>query len=90
MALILEAIDGLPEARKPKTRVPADLRAELDAWVQRVGGQQFPPATLLRGIIFWSRIHGLISLELDHHLASMELDPELLYRTELAELGAET
>ena len=90
MAVILEAIDGLPEARKPKTKVPAELRAELDTWVERVGGEQLPAATLLRGIIFWSRIHGLVSLELDRHLASMQLDPELLYRTELAELGAET
>jgi hypothetical protein len=40
--------------------------------------------------VFWSRLHGLISLELDHHLASMHLDPELLYRTELAELGGRT
>jgi hypothetical protein len=44
----------------------------------------------MRGVIFWSRLHGLLSLELDGHLASMQLDPELLYRTELAELGGET
>jgi AcrR family transcriptional regulator len=90
MAVILEAIDGLPQARKARPKVPAELRAELDAWVQRVGGEQLPAATLLRGVIFWSRVHGLISLELDRHLASMQLDPEVLYRTELAELGAET
>jgi hypothetical protein len=34
----------------------------------------------MRGVIFWSRLHGLISLELDRHLVSMQLDPELLYR----------
>jgi Tetracyclin repressor-like, C-terminal domain len=55
-----------------------------------VGGQQLPPAILLRGVVFWSRLHGLISLELDRHLASMQLDPELDYRAELAELGAQT
>ena len=64
--------------------------AELDTWTERVGGPQLPPATLLRGVTFWSRLHGLISLELDRHLVSMHLDPELLYRAELAELGAET
>jgi hypothetical protein len=31
-----------------------------------------------------------MSLELEGHLASMQLDPELLYRSELAELGGET
>jgi AcrR family transcriptional regulator len=90
MAVIVDAIEGLPDARKPKVEPPADLRAELDTWARRVGGKQLPPAILLRGVIFWSRLHGLISLELDRHLASMQLDPELLYRTELAELGGQT
>jgi AcrR family transcriptional regulator len=90
MAVILAAIEGLRGARKPKRAVPADLRAELDAWTRRVGGQELPPAILLRGVVFWSRLHGLVSLELDRHLASMQLDPDLLYRAELAELGAQT
>ena len=90
MAVILEAIAALPKARRPKQQPPADLRAQLEAWTQRVGGEQLAPATLLRGVIFWARLHGLVSLELDHHLASMQLDPELLYRAELAELGGQT
>jgi hypothetical protein len=90
MAVILDAIEDLPAARKPKLEPAADLRAELDVWTERVGGPQVAPAVLLRGIIFWSRLHGLISLELDRHLASMQLDPELLYRAELGELGGQT
>jgi AcrR family transcriptional regulator len=90
METILAVIEQLPAARKPKLQPPAELRGELDTWIQRVGGEQRSPAILLRGVIFWSRLHGLVSLELDRHLASMQLDPELLYRTELAELGAET
>jgi AcrR family transcriptional regulator len=90
MVVILDAIEDLPDARKPKRELPADLRGQLDTWTERVGGQQRPPAILLRGVVFWSRLHGLISLELDRHLASMQLDPELLYRAELAELGGET
>jgi AcrR family transcriptional regulator len=89
MAVILDAIEALPASRKPRQKVPAELRAELDSWTERVGGQQLPPAILLRGVIFWSRLHGLVSLELDRHLASMQLDPELLYRAELAERGGE-
>ena len=89
MALILEAIDGLPKARRPKSRVPAELGAELEAWTKRVGGEQLSPATLLRGVTFWSRLHGLVSLELNRHLASLQLDPELPYRAELVELGAQ-
>lgn len=89
MAVILDAIDGLKGPRKPKGDLPADLRAQLEAWNQRVGGQPLPPATLLRGVNFWSRLHGMVSLELDRHLDSMQLDPELLFRAELAELGAD-
>jgi AcrR family transcriptional regulator len=87
MAVILDAIEGLPAARRRTPTLPAELRAELEAWTERVGGRQRPPAVLLRGVIFWSRLHGLISLELDGHLTSMHLDAELLYAAELAELG---
>jgi AcrR family transcriptional regulator len=90
MTVILDAVEDLPKARRPTQVPPADLRAELGGWVQRVGGKQLPPALLLRAVIFWSRLHGLVSLELDRHLASMQLDPELLYRTELAALGGQT
>jgi hypothetical protein len=88
MAVILDAIQGLPATRKPKGALPADLGVELETWARRVGEQQLPPA-VLRGVIFWSRLHGLIGLELDRHLASMQLDADLLYRAALAELGAE-
>jgi AcrR family transcriptional regulator len=90
MAVILEAIEALPKASRPQQEPPADLCAQLEAWTRRVGGDQLAPASLLRGVTFWSRLHGLISLELDHHLASMQLAPELLYRAELAELGGDT
>jgi hypothetical protein len=90
MTVILDAIEALPAARKSKLEPSADLRAELDSWTERVGGQQLPAATLLRGVVSWSRLHGLISLELDRHLTSMQLNPELLYRAELAELGGQT
>jgi len=89
MAAILDAIDGLPKARRPKDEVPPELRAELERWTRRVGGPPRPPAVLMRGVLFWSRLHGLLSLELDYHLASMQLDAELLYRAELTELGGQ-
>jgi len=89
MAVILDAVEALPKARRARVELPAELGAELEAWTERAGGSPRRPAILLRGILFWSRLHGLISLELDHHLASMQLDPELLYRAEIAELGGQ-
>jgi hypothetical protein len=87
MAVILAAIESLPRTRKPTLEPPTELRAELETWTHRAGGPPRRPPVLLRGVLVWSRLHGLISLELDGHLASMQLNPELLYRTELAELG---
>jgi hypothetical protein len=60
----------------------AELRAEIDTWTQRVAGPQLPPAILLRGVIFWSRLHGLVSHELDATWPRYRSDPELLYRAE--------
>jgi AcrR family transcriptional regulator len=90
MNVILATIAELPAPKSPKLQPPPHLRKELDAWTERVGGDKLSPAVLLRGVAFWSRVHGLVSLELDRHLASMQLDPELLYRVELAELGGDT
>jgi AcrR family transcriptional regulator len=87
MAVVLDAIESLPKSRKPTLEPPAELRAELEAWTDRVGGRPRRAAILLRGVIYWSRLHGLISLELDGHLASMQLNADDLYRSELAELG---
>lgn len=44
------------------------------------------PATLRRALAFWSRLHGLLSLELAGHFAEMDLDPELLFETEVRTL----
>ena len=38
------------------------------------------------GLIWWSRLHGLISLELGQHLAATGIDADLLYRTEVEEM----
>jgi hypothetical protein len=51
MEVILDAVEALPAARRPKQELPGDMRAELETWAERVGGQQRPPAILLRGVI---------------------------------------
>ncbi|MEV7424453.1 MULTISPECIES: TetR-like C-terminal domain-containing protein [unclassified Streptomyces] len=38
---------------------------------------------LALGLLCWTRLHGVISLELGHHLASTGIDPALLYRAEI-------
>src|SRR5262245_50545546 len=63
MTAILDALEGLPETRsKPKAELPRELRSELETWTDRVGGSKRPAVILLRGVLFWSRLHGLVSL----------------------------
>jgi hypothetical protein len=69
---------------------PADLRAQLETWTERVGRAVAAAGHSAARRHLWSRLHGVISLELDGHLASMQLDPELIYRAELAEPGGQT
>jgi hypothetical protein len=42
-----------------------------------------PSWVLALGVTCWTRLHGVVSLELGHHLASTGLDPALLYEAEL-------
>jgi len=39
-------------------------------------------------VLFWSRLHGLMSLEIASNFASMGIDPDQLFEIELAALTA--
>jgi AcrR family transcriptional regulator len=74
------APDGTAPA--PTLPLPPGLDAQLQAWHQRSGAPPLPSASLHRGLIAWTRLHGLLSLELEGHLAATQIDPALLYRAE--------
>jgi AcrR family transcriptional regulator len=78
---------GLPAAPGPP--VPASLRAQLETWHARSGASALPPATLLRALLAWTRLHGVLSLELDGHLTATGVDPALLYQAEVDILAGE-
>jgi hypothetical protein len=42
---------------------------------------------LYLGLLAWTRLHGLISLELGHHLEATSVDPALLYDAEVQSLA---
>lgn len=72
----------------PPTSVPLPkpLQSQLRAWAERSAHASLPTATLHLGLSWWSRLHGLISLELGHHLQATGIDPRLLYHAELRSL----
>jgi AcrR family transcriptional regulator len=61
------------------------LASQLAAWAQR----QDPgtdPATALRALVIWSRLHGIVSLEIAGNFTSMGIDPGQFFETQLAAL----
>jgi hypothetical protein len=54
----------------------------------RTYGPGVDAAIALRAIIIWSRLHGLVSLEIAGNFASMDIDPGHLFEAELVTLTA--
>ncbi|WP_432092408.1 TetR/AcrR family transcriptional regulator [Streptomyces sp. bgisy100] len=51
-------------------------------------GHPGPPGALHRSLTFWTRLHGVLSLELAGHFDGMDFDPALLFAAELDDLSA--
>jgi AcrR family transcriptional regulator len=68
------------------TGLDPELAGQIRAWGQRAQPPNLPTGRLYLGLLTWTRLHGLISLELGHHLASTGVDPALLYEAEVQSL----
>ncbi|MCX4744799.1 TetR/AcrR family transcriptional regulator [Kitasatospora sp. NBC_01287] len=82
MDLLISAFAALP----PAAPVPFDdyLATHRD-WA---GGHPAPAAVLRRALTFWTRLHGLISLQVAGHFAGMGFDPERFFEAEVDQLLA--
>ncbi|MFB7983656.1 TetR/AcrR family transcriptional regulator [Streptomyces vinaceus] len=49
----------------------------------RSGEDQAPASTMRLALAFWTRLHGILFLELSGHFLGMEFDPAQLYENEL-------
>ena len=64
---------------------PQPLASQLTAWAQ-AHDPGIDPATALRAVLIWSRLHGLVSLEIAGNFASMGIDPDQVFEAQLATL----
>lgn len=82
MTVFLEAIAALGSGRGP---TPSDeLTGQLYEWAgRRSGSADLPAEALQMSVLAWTRLHGLVSLEIEGAFAAMELDPSRLFDAEL-------
>ncbi|MDN3261163.1 TetR/AcrR family transcriptional regulator [Streptomyces sp. CSDS2] len=78
MAVILDACAAEQGSAGPASPLEEHLHAHR-AWA---GQHSAPPSALRRALAFWSRLHGVLSLELAGQFTGMRFDPALLYAAE--------
>ena len=81
MTTLLDACATLPAAG-PATQFDEHLEGHR----QWADDHPAPPAALHRALTFWTRLHGVLSLELAGHFTGMGFDPALLFAAELDDL----
>jgi AcrR family transcriptional regulator len=83
MLTLLEALLPLVGTTADPDGVDPALREQILVWAERMARPDLPVRVLALGLLCWTRLHGVISLELGHHLTSTGIDPALLYQVEI-------
>lgn len=88
MTAAVAQLGGAPQPAAPlRAALPHPLAEQLGRWQQsRVGAAVLSPETLHVSVAAWTRLHGLVSLEIEGVFASMGLDPLLLFEAEVEQL----
>ncbi|MEV5543831.1 TetR/AcrR family transcriptional regulator [Saccharopolyspora shandongensis] len=84
MTVLIEAHKAAMSADVPATPFDAHLE-EHRHWA---ADDSAPTAALRKSLSFWTRVHGVVSLELAGHFNGMGFDPALFFEQELDELLA--
>ena len=86
---LIETIEGLNAAGNlrlddlaPQT---LELKTMLEDWLRFTGGSE--PEVLYLALVVWSRVHGLVSLEIGGQLPSFFSDPAEVYRREIKNIA---
>ncbi|MFC9680308.1 TetR/AcrR family transcriptional regulator [Streptomyces sp. NPDC056948] len=85
MATLLDACAALPRDSEDSAATPLD--AHLEDHRDWADGHPARPAALRRALAFWTRLHGVLSLELSGHFTGMGIDPAQLFAAELDALS---
>jgi AcrR family transcriptional regulator len=84
MTVVLDTLSAAVPADSPATPFDTHLESHRD-WSD---GHPAPAAALHRALTFWTRLHGVLSLELAGHITEMGFDTAQLYAAEVDNLLA--
>jgi AcrR family transcriptional regulator len=82
MTVLLDAFTEAGAPTGPTPEPAAALEAHLATHRDWAAGHPAPAAALRRALTFWTRLHGVVSLEVADHFTGMNFDPALLYAAE--------
>jgi len=83
MNQLLGVVRELGDRTAPAPAQP--LASQLTAWAL-AHDPSISPSTALRAVLIWSRLHGLVSLEIAGNFASMGIDPGQVFEAQLSAL----
>lgn len=88
MAVLVHALAGVTgqdarETGSPRSNSADALNEALRAWTERSGLRGYPTELLALAFLTWTRMHGIISLEVGGHLAATGIGAEVLFESEL-------
>jgi len=85
---LIQAIQDLASAGELRTERLVDMSPKLESmlgtWSKFAGG--FDHEVLYLALVIWSRVHGLVMLEITHQIPSFFDNPEEVYRQEIKNL----
>ena len=69
-----------PSASVPRLEapIPSSLAEQLRAWAERTGLPPVAPDVLWQAVVTWTRLHGIVSLEIEGAWEAMGLQPALM------------
>jgi len=82
MTILLDAFAELGTAHGPVPEAAAALDRHLAAHREWAAGHPAAADALRRALTFWTRLHGVVSLEVAGHFTGMKFDPAVLYSAE--------
>nr|ACL11852.1 putative TetR transcriptional regulator [Arthrobacter globiformis] len=89
MIVVLGALVEVSSPRGLRPPLTPELSAQLLAWAtSRRPDSSVPPEVLLRGLLAQTRIHGVVSLEIEGYFDQLGIDADLLFDHEVDALLA--